>query len=298
MCIRDRCLDAVGLGAEPDPVRYGHLGDDQKGVLKWVVSRGTSCMWLPDSRRTMARGFLHRLITKGPPVRVPLHRLSRPDQEWCEEAIKENVERGQLVKGSSAWGFPAFPTKETPPHKAVKRGRRLVVDYRGLNRVTVRKLFIIPNSDELKSTVAGSEFISVGDLKEGFNQCKNEEETSKKMAVLVASGSYLPVGLTFGPTNGPEDFQELVFIVFGRRLYREWFLFLDDLTVATGRPRCLPPGPTGAHDVLTCLRAPSRGEKASLGIDTHAGAGRGGGSGNGTNPTRNCLLYTSPSPRD
>jgi hypothetical protein len=70
------------------------------------------------------------------------------------------------------------------------------------------------------------------------------------MAVLAASGSYLPRGLTFGPTNGPEDFQELVFIIFGRRLYREWFLFLDDLSVATGRAKCLPPGPSGAEDVV------------------------------------------------
>ena len=110
----------------------------------------------------------------------------------------------------------------------------MVVDYRAFNRVTERRFFIIPNSDGIKATVAGSRFISVGDLKEGFNQCENEEETARKMAVLAASGSYLPRGLTFGPTNGPEDFQELAFIIYGRRLYREWFLFLDDLAVATG----------------------------------------------------------------
>ena len=96
----------------------------------------------------------------------------------------------------------------------------MVVDYRGLNRVTVRKVFLIPDSNQIKASVAGSKYISVGDLKEGFNQVDNEEETSKKMAVLIASGSYLPRGLTFGPTNGPEDFQELVFTVFARRLYK------------------------------------------------------------------------------
>ena len=51
----------------------------------------------------------------------------------------------------------------------VQRSRRMVVDYRELNKVTVRKFFLIPNSDYIKSTVAGNEFISVGDLKEGFN---------------------------------------------------------------------------------------------------------------------------------
>jgi hypothetical protein len=189
------------------------------------------------------------LITRGPPVRVPLHRLNRPDTEWIEQAIAEDVARGQLAEGSSQWGFPAFPTKESPEHKAIKRGRRMVVDYRASNRLTERRYFIIPNSDGIKSTVAGSRFISIGDLKEGFNQVENEEETAQKMAVLAASGSYLPRGKTFGPTNGPEDFQELVFIIFGPRLYREWFLFLDDLSVATGRAKCLPPGPSGAADV-------------------------------------------------
>ena len=96
-----------------------------------------------------------------------------------------------------------------------------MVDYRKLNQVTVRKLFLIPDSDQVKATVAGNRFISVGDLKEGFNQCDNEKDTAEKMAVLVASGTYLPKGLTFGPTNGPEDFQELVFTVFARRLYKE-----------------------------------------------------------------------------
>ena len=70
------------------------------------------------------------------------------------------------------------------------------------------------------------------------------------MAVLAASGCYLPRGLTFGPTNGPEDFQDLVFNVFSRRLYREWYLFLDDLSIATGRKLARREGPSHAEDVV------------------------------------------------
>ncbi len=61
----------------------------------------------------------------------------------------------------------------------------MVVDYRGLNKVTDRFFFIIPNADGLKSTVAGSQYKSVGDLKEGFNQVDSEPETAKKMAGLA-----------------------------------------------------------------------------------------------------------------
>ena len=82
--------------------------------------------------------------------------------------MAEDVARGQSEKDASEWGFPAFPTKDAPAHKAIKRSRRLVVEYRALNRVTIRKVFIIPDSDQIKSTVAGNLYISVGDLKEGL----------------------------------------------------------------------------------------------------------------------------------
>ena len=124
------------------------------------------------------------------------------------------------------------------------------MDYRELNKVTERKKFLVPNSDFIKTRVSGFCLISVGDLKEGFNQVDNEPETRKKMAVLSAGGCWLPRGLTFGPTNGPEDFQELMFTIFSRDLYKQHFLFLDDLAVATGRKPARPPGFSGADDVI------------------------------------------------
>jgi hypothetical protein len=199
--------------------------------------------------------------------------LNRADTEWIEKAVAEDVKRGQLEKGNSDWGFPAFPTKENPSYKAIRRGRRMVVDYRELNKVTVGIFFLIPNSDYIKSTVAGNTYISVGDLKEGFNQVDNEAETQKKMAVLTAGGCWLPRGLTFGPTNGPEDFQELVFAVFQQRLYNVWFLFVDDLSIATGRKKCHGDGPSGAHDVSCRIRGrpTTKGELAARGLGLRAG---------------------------
>ena len=102
---RAACCEAVGLGSVPDPERYGHLQhQDDDGLLRWVVCRASGCFWMKDSPRTCVKGFRHRLITRGPPVRVGLHRLNRPDTEWVEKAIQEDVARGQLIPGSSLWG--------------------------------------------------------------------------------------------------------------------------------------------------------------------------------------------------
>ena len=45
----------------------------------------------------------------------------------AEQAIQEDVARGQLTKGNSSWGGPAFPTQEAPAHKAIKRARMLAL---------------------------------------------------------------------------------------------------------------------------------------------------------------------------
>ena len=102
---------------------------------------------------------------------------------------------------------------------------------------------------------------------ERAHQTIMNNETAKNMAVLCASGCYLPRGLTFGPTNGPEDFQELVFMVFQRKLYTDWFLFLDDLTIATGRPSCLGQGPSGAADATDTNLTFSVGPEVSSALE-------------------------------
>ena len=75
----ETCCEQVGLGESPDMSKYGHFqGADDIDLMRWVVRRGAGCFWLKDSPRTRVKGFKHRLITRGPPVRVGLHRLNRP----------------------------------------------------------------------------------------------------------------------------------------------------------------------------------------------------------------------------
>ena len=104
-----RCREAAGVGEKPDRERYAHLADADFDCIRWVVSRGSGCMWLPDTPRTTVKGFRQRLITRGPPIRGNLFRLNRPDTEWIEKAIQEDVKRGQLEKGELGLGLPRLP---------------------------------------------------------------------------------------------------------------------------------------------------------------------------------------------
>ena len=75
----------------------------------------------------------------------------------------------------------------------------------------------------------------------GFNQVVNTPRARRMLAIVARSGQFLPVCLTFGPVNGPEDFAYAVDRNFApgrdakRRYCTEWQAYVDDLTVRTGK---------------------------------------------------------------
>ena len=67
--------------------------------------------------------------------------------------------------------------------------------------------------------------LTCAEMEKMAEKMNDEEETKKNMVVLSASDTWSPEDLTFDPTNGPEDFQELVFPCL-RGAYTRIMLFL------------------------------------------------------------------------
>jgi len=228
---REKCLTQAALGD-----LAAHLNPEELLLVGEQIKRKAPALWLEEGLRTIVRGFKHNVKTRGGPVRKPAHRLAPAEAELLEKLIAEDMRRGQLIRIRSPWGAPAFLTKPAKSGRAEKK-RRMVVDYRWVNGVTVRSFFIVPRADDQKRHVAGNWFFTLGDGVSGFNQLANTPEATVILAVVSASGTYGPSCLTFGPCNGPEDFQACVNRMFNRRLGREVNLFIDDATVATGKRR-------------------------------------------------------------
>ena len=137
-----------------------------------------------------------------------------------EQAVKELVRTGVYEKGASPGGSWAFPTRR--PARPSGSKRRVVVDYRVVNRSTVRSEHPLRRSDDIKAEAAGSVYYTVLDAVKGFNQVRNTPRASLVHAVLTHIGSYRPLVLTLGPTNGPEDFSKVVDLTFaGGRFQRQ-----------------------------------------------------------------------------
>ncbi len=161
-------------------------------------------------------------------------RLKGRELQDTEDGILADVGRGQLERGTSPWGSWAFPV-----YMGAKV--RIVVHYQRVNSVTVRAIYYLRRADDCKQEVLGSVYMSLLDAVSGFNQVRNSERARRVLAVLAASGCYLPNCLTMGGSNGPEDFCFTVDTLFGlgqhheRRLNRQWIVYIDDFACRTGR---------------------------------------------------------------
>ena len=102
-------------------------------------------------------------------------------------------------------------------------------------------MYYVRSADGVVQEVAGSMYFTFVDACKGFNQIANTRRARDVLAILARGGQFLPVCLTFGPTNGPEDFAFATDRVYapgrGRRMRfcTNWCIYADDITIRSGR---------------------------------------------------------------
>ncbi|KAG7667409.1 hypothetical protein KSW81_001140 [Nannochloris sp. 'desiccata'] len=159
-----------------------------------------------------------------PPCQRP-YRISPREMEELQKQIREMIDAGIIQPSSSPYAAPViFVPKQDGT-------LRMCVDYRALNKITIKDKFPLPKMDELLNCLEGARYFSKIDLKSAYYQVRVKEEDIPKTAFNTRYGHYEFRVMPFGLTNAPATFQKLMNSIFADSMEKFLVVYLDDILI-------------------------------------------------------------------
>nr|GEW09784.1 putative reverse transcriptase domain-containing protein [Tanacetum cinerariifolium] len=180
---------------------------------------------LPGLPPTRPVEFQIDLLPGAAPVARAPYRLAPSEMKELAEQLKELYDKGFIRPSSSPWGAPVLFVKK-------KDGSfRMCIDYRELNKLTVKNRYPLPRIDDLFDQLQGSSVYSKIDLRSSYHQLRVREEDIPKTAFRTRYGHYKFQVMPFGLTNAPAVFMDLMNRVCKPYLDKFVIVFIDDILI-------------------------------------------------------------------
>ena len=142
---------------------------------------------------------IHLVPGEEPPYKSP-YRLSSTEMEELRRQVEVLLEQGWIRPSSSPFGAPVLFIP--------KKGGQwcMCIDYRALNKITVKNRYPLPKVEELMDRLHGARYFTKLDLYSGYHQIRLREEDIQKTAFVTRYGAFEYLVMPFGLCNAPATF--------------------------------------------------------------------------------------------
>lgn len=155
----------------------------------------------------------------------PTYRLSPSELDELKKQLAQLIKQGFIKPSKSPSGAPVLFVKK-------KEGdMRMCIDYRALNKLTIKNAYPLPRVEELFDRLQGAKYFSKIDLRSGYHQVRIAEGDEQKTAFRTRYGHYEFTVVPFSLTNAPATFMHLMQTVFRPLLDQSVIVFLDDILI-------------------------------------------------------------------
>ncbi|KZZ95139.1 Ribonuclease H-like protein [Ascosphaera apis ARSEF 7405] len=172
------------------------------------------------------RQIAHSIDTRDTkPINVNAYPLSVTHMDELKRQLHILLEAGLIRPSASPWGFPVLFVKKA------NGTWRMCVDFRMLNKDTVKNTYPLPRIDALFDYIGQAKYLTKFDLLSGFWQVRMAEDSIPKTAFNTQWGKFEFLAMPFGLTNAPATFQAMMNQVLEGYNGTFCVVYLDDVLI-------------------------------------------------------------------
>ncbi|GKB07696.1 putative nucleotidyltransferase, ribonuclease H [Tanacetum coccineum] len=165
------------------------------------------------------------LVPEAMPIVKSPYCLEPMEMQELSNQLKELQEKGFIRPNSSPWGAPVLFVKK-------KDGSfRMCIDYRELNKLTIKNRYPLPRIDDLFGQLQRSRYFSKINLRSGYHQLRVREEYIPKTAFRTRYEHFEFTIMPFGLTNAHVVFMDFMNRVCKPYLDKFVIVFIDDILI-------------------------------------------------------------------